>query len=62
MAWWVWALTAWALVASAAVVWLGFKLSMRVELLAELNADRDDPWGHSAEAFAEGAFSPESRA
>ena len=44
----MWALTIWALAASAAVVWLAFALSMRVELLAELSAGRNDLWIESA--------------
>ena len=44
----MWALTIWALAASAAVVWLAFALSIRVELLAELSEGRNDLWSESA--------------
>ena len=44
VAWWVWALILWAMTASAAVLWLGARLSMKVELLAERKTDRDDLW------------------
>ena len=50
MAWWVWALTLWALLASAAVVFLLFALILRVELLEELSAERDDLWDDGFQA------------
>lgn len=34
MAWWTWALVAWAWLASVAVVWLGAELSVHVEARA----------------------------
>ncbi len=36
MVWWSWAVIAWALAASAAVVYLGYALTIRVELLHRL--------------------------
>ncbi len=44
MAWWAWALLLWAMAASAGVLWLGARLSMKVELLAERTTDPDDLW------------------
>ena len=46
MAWWAWALFLWAMAASGAVLWLGARLSMKVELLAERTTDRDDLWNN----------------
>jgi hypothetical protein len=46
MALWTWVLIAWAVAASATVLWLAAKLSAKVELLAELSNGRDDLWGH----------------
>ena len=49
MAWWAWALILWAGLASAAVLFLAAKLSVKVELLAELSR-RDRLSGHDLPA------------
>lgn len=44
MAWWVWPLIAWALMASVAAAWLTAVLAVRVGTLEALRAERDRHW------------------
>src|SRR5215212_7265262 len=56
MAWWTWALILWAAAASAATLWLGARLSAKVEVLADLAAGRFDVRGQDfpgGDTFAE---------
>jgi hypothetical protein len=49
MSWWVWALMAWALVASVGVVALAARLWLDMEL-RDHEDDRNDLWGSTLQA------------